>query len=383
MTKIVFCYTIPGTFHFSTETISVLRDNDFEVILISSQEQKLFEIASTLNVDYKYLDIRRNYSIFRDIIAIYKLSSILRELKPDVVVGATPKAALITMIASRFAKVKHRIYHVFGLPYETASGLKRKILTTIEIITSCFSSDIIPISHSINEVYINKFPSIEHKMHNIGSLSVGGVDTSKFNKERFSSTFENLKFELGIPNDNLVVGFIGRLTKDKGVGDFIAMWNIIKREREKVVALIIGSEDTRDSYNTQKIKDFINENRVYHVEWTNEIEKYFSLIDIFVMPSHREGFGNVIAEASSMQIPVVAYNVTGCKDSVKNGFSGILVKKGDVPYLASSVLSLIDSAEKRQILGVNGRKFVEENFKRDIVANIFKNTCQLITLNSK
>lgn len=383
MTKIVFCYTIPGTFHFSNETISVLRDNDFEVILISSQEQVLSEIASTLNVDYKYLDIRRNYSIFRDIIAIYKLTFILRELKPDIVIGATPKASLITMIASHFAKVKHRIYHIFGLPYETASGLKRKILTTTEIITSYFSTDIIPISHSINEVYINKFPSTEQKMHNIGLLSVGGVDTSKFYKERFNSTFEKTKFELGIPNDYLVIGFIARLTKDKGVGDFIAMWNIIKIKREKVVALIIGSEDTRDSFNIQKIKDFINENRVYHVEWTNEIEKYFSVIDIFVMPSHREGFGNVNAEASSMQIPVVSYNVTGCKDSVKNGFSGILVKKGDISSLASSVLSLIDSAEKRQILGVNGRKFVEENFKRDKVANIFKHYCQLITLNNQ
>ena len=383
MTKIVFCYTIPQTFHFSIETISVLRDNDFEVILISSQEQELLEIAATLNINYKYLDLSRNYNIFKDVLAIYKLTYILRELKPDIVVGATPKAALVTMIASRFAKVKNRIYHIFGLPYETASGLKRKILTTIEIITSCFSTDIIPISHSIHEVYIKKFPSTVYKMHNIGSLSVGGVDTFKFNKERFNLIFENTKIELGIPKDKLIIGFVGRLTKDKGVGDFIEMWNIIKREREKVVALIIGSEDTRDNYNTQKIKDFICENRVYHVEWTNEIEKYFSLIDIFVMPSHREGFGNVNAEASSMQVPVVSYNVTGCKDSVKNGFTGILVKKGDVLSLASSVISLIDSAEKRQILGINGRKFVEENFKREIVANNFKNYCQLITLNSK
>jgi glycosyltransferase involved in cell wall biosynthesis len=378
MTKIVFCYTIATTYNFSIETIKLLKDNGFEVVLISSEKQKLIEMATNLYVGYKYLNLTRNYSIIKDLVAIYKLTSILRNLKPDIVVGATPKASLISMIASRFAGTKHRIYHIFGLPYETASGLIRKILIIIEKITSNFSTDIIPISHSIREVYINKFPSMEHKIHNIGSLTVGGVDLSKFNKERFFSEFEKLRLDLGIPNDSLIVGFVARLTWDKGIGDFIAMWNIVKKKRGKVFALIIGSVDTRDSYDLQKLGEFLNESRVFHIERVIEIEKYFSLIDIFVMPSYREGFGNVNIEASSLKIPIVSYNVTGCKDSVQNGYSGILVDKGDIVSLSNEVISLIDSPTNRRLFGEQGRIFVEKNFTVKNVANNFYNYCSLI-----
>lgn len=381
MTKIVFCYTIPLTFCFSLKTISVLRDNGFEVTLISSQESELKDVATALHVKYKHLDLSRNFGIIQDIVSVVKLVSILRILKPDIVIGATPKAAIISMIASRFVGVKHRIYHIFGLPYETASGIKRKILTSIEIATSRFASDIIPISHSLHEVYKNKFPFLENKIRNIGSLTVGGVDISKFDRDRFNSEIGSIKSKLGIPKNCLVLGFIGRLTTDKGVGDFIEMWNGLKNKREYIIALIVGSADTRDSYDAKKLHNFLSQDRVYHIEWTTEVEKYFSLIDIFVMPSYREGFGNVNAEASSMGIPVVSYNVTGCKDSVQNGYSGILVEKGDIDSLVSEVISLIDSKEKRQTLGSQGRIFVEENFRDEIVANNFCKYCKTVELN--
>lgn len=378
MPKIVFCYTIPLTYCFSIETISLLRDKGYGVTLISSHKNELIEVAEKLNVDFRHIELCRDYNFIKDISALIKLVIILRNMKPDIVVGATPKAALISMIAGRLARIKHRIYHIFGLPYETAYGIKRKILTTIERITSFFASEIIPISSSINEVYVTKFPSLKNKLRILGSLTVGGVDTTRFNKENLISKTEFVKSELGIPNDNLVIGFVARLTKDKGVGDFIEMWNIIKTEREKVVVLIIGTSDERDNFDKQKLQDFIDQTRVFHIKSSSEIEKYFSIMDIFVHSSHREGFGNVIAEASSMKIPVVAYNVTGCKDSVQSGSSGILVENGDISSLATEVITLIDSSEKRRTLGVNGRKFIKENFARNIVANNFINYCQSI-----
>jgi glycosyltransferase involved in cell wall biosynthesis len=378
MPKIVFCYTIPLTYCFSIETISLLRDKGYGVTLISSHKNELIEVAEKLNVDFRHIELSRDYNFIKDISALIKLFFFLRDLKPDIVVGATPKAALISMIAGSLARIKHRIYHIFGLPYETAYGIKRKILTSFERITSLFASEIIPISYSINEVYVAKFPSLKNKIRIIGSLTVGGVDTTRFNIENLNVKSEIVKAELGIPNDNLVIGFVARLTKDKGVGDFIEMWNIIKTEREKTVVLIIGTSDERDNFDEQKLQDFIDETRVFHIKSSSEIEKYFSIMDIFVLPSHREGFGNVIAEASSMKIPVVTYNVTGCKDSVLSGYSGILVENGDISSLAMEVITLIDSSEKRQKLGINGRKFIKENFARNIVANNFTNYCQSI-----
>ena len=383
MTKIVFCYTVPQTFGFSKETISLLKDNDYTVVLISSKQQQLAELATELNVDYKYLDLNRDFNIIKDILSLFNLIIILWDIKPDIVIGASPKAAFISMLASRFVRIKHRIYHIFGLPFETATGLKRKLLISVEKITSRFATTIIPISHSVKDVYIYNFPMVKHKIQDIGCLTVGGVNVFKFDKQRFISNSVVIKSDLGIPINTIVIGFVARLTIDKGIGDYIKMWNILKNKRKNIVTLLIGDRDERDNFNVSELQKFINDERVFHIHSTNEIEKYFSIMDIFVLPSYREGFGNVIAEASSMKIPVVSYNVTGCKDSVRNGYSGILVKKGDIISLTSEVIALIDSPENRQILGANGRIYVEENFRCEFVAETFKDHCQLISLNNK
>lgn len=375
MSKIIFCYTVPETFHFSLETILMLKENGHEVILISSDEKQLKKTATLLNVKYKFLDLKRNFSILNDVLNVANLFFILRTLKPDIIIGATPKAALISMIASRLVGVKHRVYHIFGLPYETANSIKRKTLILIEKITNQCATDIIPISTSIKEVYIQKFPKSKSKMRDIGPLTVGGVDTMKFDSDKFISEIKSIKMNLEIPNENLVIGFVARLTNDKGIGDFIAMWEILKNKRENIVALVIGSIDARDNFDKEELQQFFNDPKVFHVDFNNEIEKYMAIMDVFVLPSYREGFGNVNAEASSMKIPVVSYNVTGCKDSVKDGYSGFLVEKNNIEKLVSAVLFFLDSSKDRVIYGKQGRSYVEKYFTRKRVAEQFYNFC--------
>ena len=333
MSKILFCYTVPETFHFTLESILLLKDRGHEITLISSEELKLKKVANELNVKYKFLNLRRDFSIISDGLNVIKLFFILRTIKPDIIIGATPKGALISMIASCLLGLKHRVYHIFGLPYETASGLKKIVLTFVEKLTSHCATDIIPISNSVKDVYNIKFPKIKSKMRDIGQLTVGGVDTIKFDSDRFTTKIESIKKNLGIPNANLVIGFVGRLTNDKGIGDFIAMWEIIKNKRENITALVVGSSDARDNFDKKKLQEFFNESRVFYIDFNDEIEKYMAIMDVFVLPSFREGFGNVNVEASSMKIPVVSYNVTGCKDSVKEGYSGFLVEKKNITSL--------------------------------------------------
>jgi len=375
MSKILFCYTVPETFHFTLESILLLKDRGHEITLISSEELKLKKVANELNVKYKFLNLRRDFSIISDGLNVIKLFFILRTIKPDIIIGATPKGALISMIASCLLGLKHRVYHIFGLPYETASGLKKIVLTFVEKLTSHCATDIIPISNSVKDVYNIKFPKIKSKMRDIGQLTVGGVDTIKFDSDRFTTKIESIKKNLGIPNANLVIGFVGRLTNDKGIGDFIAMWEIIKNKRENITALVVGSSDARDNFDKKKLQEFFNESRVFYIDFNDEIEKYMAIMDVFVLPSFREGFGNVNVEASSMKIPVVSYNVTGCKDSVKEGYSGFLVEKKNITSLITEVSHFLDSLQKRVKFGTQGRKYVQKHFTRKIVADQFEVFC--------
>jgi len=375
MSKILFCYTVPETFHFTLESILLLKDRGHEITLISSEELKLKKVANELNVKYKFLNLRRDFSIISDGLNVIKLFFILRTIKPDIIIGATPKGALISMIASCLLGLKHRVYHIFGLPYETASGLKKIVLTFVEKLTSHCATDIIPISNSVKDVYNIKFPKIKSKMRDIGQLTVGGVDTIKFDSDRFTTKIESIKKNLGIPNANLVIGFVGRLTNDKGIGDFIAMWEIIKNKRENITALVVGSSDARDNFDKKKLQGFFIESRVFYIDFNDEIEKYMAIMDVFVLPSFREGFGNVNVEASSMKIPVVSYNVTGCKDSVKEGYSGFLVEKKNITSLITEVSHFLDSLQKRVKFGTQGRKYVQKHFTRKIVADQFEVFC--------
>ena len=371
MKTIVFCYTITETFNFSLNTIKNLKDLGYEVILISSEKDNLTKIAGSLGVQSRYLEISRSISVLADLKSVIRLIRILRNCKPDIVIGATPKGALISMIASYFVDVKCRIYHVFGLPYETAHGLLRVVLKSVEWTTSLFATEIIPISNSIYHEYLLNVQGVKNKTSYFYPLTVGGVDIERFNPIYFQESKIALRKELLIPKNNIVIGFAGRLTIDKGIYDFIDVIERLSDQFDHITALVVGSIDTRDSPDNKQLKKFFSKTNVIHIEWTTKIEEYFSVMDIFVLPSHREGFGNVNVEASAMEVPVISYNVTGCKDSVSENVSGLLVKSRDTIRLAEAIASLITDQHLRTQLGKNGRTFVAEKFSDKIVAQNF------------
>lgn len=371
MKTIVFCYTIPGTFNFSIKTIKSLKDLGHNVVLISSDKEKLTHLAKSLGVQSRHLEMSRSITIWRDLKLIIQLISTLRKCNPDIVIGATPKAALISMVASYFSKVNYRIYHIFGLPYETARGFKRFLLKTIELITSLFSSEIIPISHSIYQEYQENFPFVKNKINYFYPLTVGGVDIERFNPANFRDKKLSLREELSIAKQEIVIGFVARLTIDKGVYDFIEVFENLSQQYSNLTALVVGSKDTRDSAEVKRLEEFFNWSNVIHIEWTTKVEKYFSIMDIFVLPSYREGFGNVNVEASAMEIPVVSYDVTGCKDSVLDKVTGILVKSHDRKALFEAILFLVGDIQERKLLGKQGRKHVSKTYSDDIVAKKF------------
>jgi len=371
MKTIVFCYTVTETFNFSLKTIKNLKDLGYEVILISSEKDNLTRIAGSLGVQSRYLEISRSISVLADLKSVIRLIRILRNCKPDIVIGATPKGALISMIASYFVAVKCRIYHVFGLPYETAHGLLRVILKSVEWITSLFATEIIPISNSIYHEYLSNVQGVKNKTSYFYPLTVGGVDIERFNPIYFQESKIALRKELCISKSNIVIGFAGRFTIDKGIYDYIDVIESLSNQYDHITALVVGSIDTRDCPDNKQLEEFFSKKNVIHIEWTTKIEEYFSVMDIFVLPSYREGFGNVNVEASAMEVPVISYNVTGCKDSVSENVSGLLVKSRDTIRLAESIAILIKDPHLRTQLGKKGRLFVAEKFSDKIVAQNF------------
>lgn len=203
-----------------------------------------------------------------------------------------------------------------------------------------------------------------------GLLTVGGVDIDRFNPVALEREGKELRHSLNIPDGDIVIGYVARLTYDKGFGDLVDIWGRIKKHKN-VHLLIVGSVDRRVPLPEEMLDSFFSQERVHNLGFRMDVEKCFAAMDIFLFPSYREGFGNVSIEASAMEIPVITYDVTGCKDAVQNDVSGFIVPFRDYNAVVSRLKELSDNEDLRLRLGRQGRQRVMEYFTNEIVANNF------------
>jgi len=121
---------------------------------------------------------------------------------------------------------------------------------------------------------------------------------------------------------------------------------------------------------SHEILELINEDtRIHLIPFTENVQVYIAAMDIFVLASYREGFGNILIEASAMERPVIGTDITGCCDAILNGTTGILVQPRDVVSLEKALKELIGNSSKRVEMGRNGKQWVMENFDRKLVWN--------------
>lgn len=369
--KVCICYTVPSTLEFATATIKRLISEGAEVFVICSNESQLSKFATQFNIKYYVVPFDRGYNLVADIKALILLIKLFRFIKPDVVIGATPKAGLLSMLASFFVGVKKRIYHIFGFPFETAKGVARRLLISIERLSAMCATNVLPISQSIAKVCLTNKITKSEKLCLDYALTIGGVDMDRFNPDIVKSDI--LKRELNIDDRDFVIGFVGRITRDKGIYDYISVVKSLKYDNIKF--LIIGDNDARSPVNTEIIEFIDNHKDVIHINFTDKIEYYYKLMNILMIPSYREGFGNANVEAQAMKVPVVCYSVTGCVDSVQNGISGFSVPFLDISSLLEAVETLINDEKLRTWMGVQAREFVQSNFTTEKIA---KNNVEFI-----
>ena len=151
-------------------------------------------------------------------------------LRPDIVHAHTPKAGLLGMLAAVVARVPVKIYHLHGLPFETAVGMRRRLLMATEW-TSCHAADrVLAVSESVLKVAERSRVCPPRRGRVLGSGSINGVDSAgMFNPVRVEKAGEELRRQLQIPLTSPVVGFVGRLARDKGVEELVLAWRSIRR----------------------------------------------------------------------------------------------------------------------------------------------------------
>lgn len=342
--------------------LDYLVRHGFEVSLATSFEDSADSSQVDDGVHVFHIPFRRNPSLWADLQSLWAALRLIRKVRPDIVNASTPKAGLIGNVAAFLLRVPTRVYVVRGIRFETMKGRGRSILRFIEMLTMRLSTVVLFNSNSLRTLAVDDgvLPASRGVVLNPGSGN--GVNIHKYDN---LPAKQAARHTLNLDTSELVLGFVGRLTRDKGIEDLAYIWSQLRMERENLRLLLVGDFEEGDPVRPTVKDALLHDPRVTNIPWMNDPLTAYRSMDLLVFPSYREGLPNVPLEAQMSRLPVVAYSATGTVDALEHSVGGLTVPVGDVLDLHRAVSQLLSDDEERHRLGDGGRQWVADHFAQE------------------
>lgn len=363
--KLIHVFSIFGTAEsFFDGQFKYLTDQRYEIVVVSSDAPNTDAFCKRNGVRFVPLNIPRSVSPMAIAKAVKSICSLIRKEKADAVFGHTPVGALCAMIAARLCGVKNRVYYRHGLIYTTMQGVKRTIFKTEEIFVASLATSVINVSHSLSKLAVADGLNKAEKQYVIGHGTCGGIDAQNiFNPSLVDADkLLFIKKKLGLNDADIVFGFCGRICNDKGIPELVDAFELFQKLHSNIKAklLFIGKFDTRDGISEEKKQQIESNSDIVisgHIDKV-EIPYYYSMLDVFVFPSHREGFGMCVVEASAMEKPILDSRAHGCVDAIVEHETGEYIDLS-ADEICKGMELMLDE-DLRGKLGKSGRKRVLE-----------------------
>lgn len=319
----VIPYFLGGQFEY-------FRELGYELDVVCSESPYLAPYARQHNFGYREIPILRSVNPIQDFKSIGQICRYIKDRQVGIVVGHTPKGGLLSMVAAWLMRVPKRVYFRHGLVYQTSSGLKRFILMSVDRIASLLATKIVCVSPSVLEQSIKDKLSPAHKQIVLGKGTCSGVDTQgKFNPQNINpEKMSLLKQKWGIDDSDWIVGYTGRLVRDKGIMELVDAFDLVKVNNPRLKLLLVGMFEERDALPQEVQNRIKNDPQIVWTDFQNEdMEYFYAMMNVYVLMSYREGFPTGTLEAQSMGVPVITTRVTGCCDSIVEGETGTFVSR--------------------------------------------------------
>jgi glycosyltransferase involved in cell wall biosynthesis len=350
--------THPQTCLVLNSRLRALRTAGFHVVLVSSPGPLLDQTAAEESVDAAAIPMCREIAPVADVVSLFRLWRFLGKCKPDIVEFSTPKAGLLGSLAACLRRVPWRVYMLRGLKLETARGCKRRILLVAERLAAACAHVVLCNSESLRTRALALRVAPRQKLQLLCDGSSNGV-----NVERFSPGPANARDQLGFSAESHVIGFVGRLTRDKGVPELIAAFEAILQAEPTARLLLVGWFDRAEDSLADEIRARIESHPAIRLTgFVQDTAPYYRAMDVMVLPTWREGFPNVVLEAAATGVAVVVTDTTGSRDSVLPEVTGLLIPPGNPVAITEAVLRLLRDPERRRRMSKAARAWVMDHY---------------------
>ncbi|MEO5838822.1 MAG: sugar transferase [Acidimicrobiales bacterium] len=314
----------------------------------------------------------RSMNVIADLKSAVELWRILRRERPDVLHTHNPKPGIYGRIVGRLAGVPVVVNTVHGL-YASADDrrTKRLVVYGLEALAARFSHAELVQSPEDVELLRRYHLTPRRKLTSLGN----GVDLIRFDRNRIPlGTRESVRAELGVDDDDIVIGIVGRLVAEKGYPE---LFEAVRALGPQCVLVVAGPDDPEKADALDRtLVDDARAAGVRFLGMRRDVERLYAAMDVFALPSHREGFPRAAMEAAAMGLPIVATDIRGCRQVVRHGDNGLLIPPRDPARLADALRQLVDDAPRRHAMGTSSARRARVEFDERTIVTIVLDTYQ-------
>ena len=356
--KICFITAVPITATSFLRSHMAALAHDYSVHYVCNAPEEA--VASLTFDQFRSLPIERGFSVGQDLRALRLLCRYFKEQKFDAVHSVTPKAGLLTALAGWLARVPVRIHIFTGQVWATRTGFVRSLLKFLDKLIVRLDTHIL-VDGKSQRAFLEKEGVVKAGRAVVfGNGSISGVDTVRFAPD--SQARAELRKELGVGDNTLVYIFVGRLTRDKGIAELLAAFDMLASRAEDVFLLLVGWDEGDYASTMSRYKNISALNSRYYGS-TPAPEKILNAGDVFVLPTYREGFGTSVLEAACVGLPAITSDAYGVLDSTVEGETALRCKVGDVQTLYECMKYFSDHREQVAVMGRKSRERVLSDFQ--------------------
>lgn len=345
---------IGGTLEYIKLFFNNIDVSKFEVELICPSYGPMKQQIEALGFNVYTVEMKRKINLVSDLSSYIQVSRLIKKIKPDIIHIHSSKAGVIGRIAAYRNKIPN-VYNPHGWSFSMdISNRKKNMYAFIEKKCSKYCNFVINISDEEQKLALKYNICSENKMKTI----YNGIDLTKydgnFNKKQI------LK-ELCIPEDSYVIGMVARLSKQKSPKTFLAIAAKLHTKIRNAYFILVGDGELMSELNEMIDTLGIRKN-IRITGWTNRVNQYISVFDVGILTSKWEGFGLVLAEYMASMKPVIASNVGGIPNVIKDNYNGRLIYPDDIEGFCDAIISIKNNVTLREKYVKNGYDVVRKKF---------------------